>query len=159
MAIGTPESMKAELAAWNNGDGIDLESWIGCVGNFSLAVGYLSVFCPGFVEFEGYILREGFAESSLRGFEETCSGDRKAIETVMNHLHIADIQHNDCEDLSTDKVVLLGRKLKEIYEARLQWQFPNKPCEVSFHQPEDCDDLEAYEITFWQKGFRRQRRV
>lgn len=145
MAIETPESMVADLAAWNNGDGIDLESWINSVGNFGLAVGYLTVFCPQFVEFEGYILREGFSESSLRGFEKSCSGDRKAVEAVMNHLHIADIQHYGCEDLSEDKVVLLGSKLKEIYESRLQWQFPN-------------DDIEAYEITFWQEGSRGWRR-
>lgn len=155
MAIETPESMKAELAAWNTGDGIDLESWISCVGNFSLAVAYLSVFCPQFVEFEGYILRDGFQLSSLRGFEKSCSGDRKAVEAVMNHLHIADIQHCGCEDILKDKVLLLGSKLKEIYEARLQWQFPDRPCTVSFYQPDNGDDLEAYEITFWQKAFER----
>ncbi len=151
--MDTPESMKADLAAWNNGEGIDLESWIGCVGNFSLAVGYLSVFCPEFVEFEGYIFRKGFAETSLRGFEETCSGDKKAVERVMNHFHIDSIQYYGCEDFSVDKAVLLGSKLKEIYEARLQWQFPDKPCVVSFYQPENADDLEAYEVTFWQKAF------
>ena len=147
-----PESMKAELAAWNNGQGIDLESWVGCLGNFSLAVGYLSIFCPEFVEFEGYILRKGFSEDSLRGFESSCGGDRKSIEAVMNHLHIADIQHYGCEDLSKDKVILLGSKLKEIYEARLQWQFPDKPCTVSFYEPDHAEELAAYEITFWQKA-------
>ncbi len=150
--MDTPESMKADLAAWNNGQGIDLESWIGCAGNFGLAVGYLSVFCPEFVEFEDYILRNCSFENSLRDFEKSCAGDKKAIEAVMNHLHIADIQHYGCEDLSKDKVVLLGRKLKEIYEARLQWQFPNKPCVVSFYEPDDENDLLAYEITFWQKA-------
>lgn len=47
-----PESMKAELAAWNNGDGIDLESWISCEGRFSFAVGYASIFWPAFTLFE-----------------------------------------------------------------------------------------------------------
>jgi hypothetical protein len=49
-----PESMKSELAAWNNGAGIDLESWTGCEGRFALAVGYAAIFWPEFVEFEGY---------------------------------------------------------------------------------------------------------
>ena len=39
-----PKSMKEELGAWNNGKGIDLDSWISCSGNFSLAVGYASIF-------------------------------------------------------------------------------------------------------------------
>ena len=53
-----PQSMKAELAAWNNGNGIDLESWISCEGRFSLAVGYASVFWPAFTLFEGYIVSD-----------------------------------------------------------------------------------------------------
>ena len=64
-----PESMKAELSAWNNGAGIDLGAWIGCEGSFSLAVGYAAVFWPEFVEFEDYVLGRGFSEESLRGFE------------------------------------------------------------------------------------------
>jgi len=40
------------LAAWNNGDGIDLESWVANEGNFSLAVGYASIFWPAFTLFE-----------------------------------------------------------------------------------------------------------
>lgn len=149
----TPESMKAELAAWNNGQGIDLESWIASAGNFSLAIGYLSIFCPDFVEFEGYILREGFSLDSLRGFEKSCGGNRKAVEAVMNHLHISDIQFMGCEDLSKDKVVLLGNKLKELYEARLLWRFPDRPCFVSFYEPENRDQLDEYEVTFWQGAF------
>lgn len=50
-----PDSMKAELQAWSGGEGIDLEGWVGCMGTFSLAVGYAAVFCPDFVEFEDYI--------------------------------------------------------------------------------------------------------
>ena len=37
-------STKSELAAWNNGAGIDLESWTGCEGRFALAVGYAAIF-------------------------------------------------------------------------------------------------------------------
>lgn len=33
-----------ELPRWNNGDGIDAESWIGCVGNYELAIGYSLIF-------------------------------------------------------------------------------------------------------------------
>ena len=88
----TPESMKPQLAAWNNGAGIDLESWVGCEGRFSLAVGYAAIFWPEFVEFEGYILRKGFSESSLRGFELQEGTNRKAVESLMNHFHLDGIQ-------------------------------------------------------------------
>jgi len=144
--------MKAELSAWNNGAGIDLESWVGCEGSFSLAVGYASIFWPEFVEFEGYILMKGFSETSLREFAAKEGSSRNSVEWVMNHLHIADVQHYGCKDASKDKFVLLGKVLKEIYEAKLRWQFPDRPCIVEFDMPEDPEDLMGYQISFWQKG-------
>lgn len=151
----TPDSMAAELGAWNDGRGIDLESWVGCEGSFRLAVGYSTIFWPRFVEFEGYILRAGFSVDSLRRFEATCEADRRKIETVLNHLHIADIQYFGCEDLSADKALLLGNTLREIYEAKLLWQFPDRPCTVSFYVPDDPAELTAYEVSFWQTAHGR----
>ena len=148
--MDTPESMKAELAAWNNGDGIDLESWIGCEGNFSLAVGYASVFWPAFTLFEGYVLPDGFSEDTLRSFEQN-GRSRKSVEWIMNHLHIADIEHRGCGDISRDKLLVLGNVLKEVYEAKLQWQFPDRPCTVEFFIPDEPDNLTEYQLSFWQK--------
>lgn len=147
-----PESTKQELARWNNGKGIDLESWVYCEGRFALAVGYSAIFWPEFVQFESYILRKGFSESSLREFEKQNGATPKSVEWVMNHLHIADIQHSECADLSRDKIVFLGNILKEIYELKLSSLFPHSPCEVEFYIPEDKDDLTDYQISFWQKA-------
>src|SRR5262245_14614491 len=77
--------------------------------------------------FEGYLLRGGFSESSLRGFEAQQPGDRHGVEAVMNHLHLDGIQHIGCADISSDKLVLLGNTLKEIHEAKLVWRFPERP--------------------------------
>lgn len=145
-----PESMKAELQAWNNGTGIDLESWVGCWGSFSLAIGYATVFWPEFTQFDGYILRKGFSEQALRGFEQQEGSTRKSVEWVMNHLHLSDIQFVGCEDISPDKLLALGKTLKEIYEAKLKWQFPDSPCLVELFTPEDPNDLMGYQIAFWQ---------
>ena len=146
-----PDSVKAELSAFYDGKGIDLESWIRWEGNFSRAVGYATIFWPEFVEFDGYILREGFSEDSLRGFEQQQRGNRKCVECVMNHLHIADIHYRDDQAALKDKILLLGNVLKEIYQAKLQWQFPDKPCAVEFFIPDDPEDLLGYEISFWQQ--------
>lgn len=143
--------MKAELAAWNNGARVDIKSWVGCEGNFSLAIGYASVFWPEFVAFDGYILRKGFSETSLRGFEQQKGIDRKSVEWVMNHLHIADIQYRGFKDASKDKLLSLGNVLKEAYQAKLHWQFPDRPCSVELYVPEDEEDLIEYQLSFWQK--------
>ena len=148
--MNIPESMLGELNAWNNGKGIDLEGWVACVGNFKLAVGYLSVFWPEFVIFEDYVLRKNFEVSSLRGFESQKDSTRKSVECVMNHLHIADLQFYGCEDLSKDKAILLGEKLKEMYQVKLACDFPDRECLVEFFQPQDSEDLIGYELTFWQ---------
>jgi hypothetical protein len=148
----TPDSMKSELAAWNNGGGIDIESWIGHMGNFSLAVGYASVFWPEFVLFDGYILREGFSEESLKGFAQRPGATRESVEWVMNHLHLADIHSVGSEDATKDKILLLGNLLKEIYETKLAQKWPDRPCSVEFHIPDDEEDFMEYQLSFWQKS-------
>ena len=159
--MSIPESMKKELQAWNNGKGIDLESWIGCSGSFSLAVGYTTIFCPKFVEFENYIfcrdepVNEEF-ELNIRGFESQEGSSPRSVEWVINHLHIADIQHRGCEDISADKLILIGNSLKEIYEARLALLYPDKPCVVKFYIPENLDDYDEYQLSFWQKKHEQQ---
>ena len=47
-------------------------------------------------------------------------------------------------------MLVLGTALKEIYEAKLKWQFPDRPCTVRLYAPEDATALDEYEITFWQ---------
>jgi hypothetical protein len=138
-----------ELPDWNNGKGIDVEGWIGCSGNFQLAVGYSTLFWPRFVEFEGYILREGFFIESLRGFQRQCGDSRRSVEAVMNHLHIADIHDHDSQKFTAEHAVYLGRTLREIYQAKLAWQFPSRRFEVVFNESDEAD-LVDYEITFFQ---------
>ena len=123
------------------------------MGNFRLAVGYASIFWPKFVEFEKYIFTENefSSEESVRAFESEKGSTPKSVERVMNHLHIAEIQHLGCKDISKDKLIMIGNILKEIYQATLFWLFPGKPCVVEFYQPEDPDDLMEYQISFWQK--------
>ena len=153
--MNIPESMQDELGAWNNGQGVDLETYISCTGNFSLAVGYSTIFCPQFVEFEDYIIQANEVDDqliqSIRSFESSPNSTPQSVEWVINHLHIADIQHHGCEDLSLDKILILGESLKQIYEARLNFIFPNKPCTVEFYKPENTDDLYDYQLSFWQK--------
>jgi hypothetical protein len=140
-----------EMSRWNNGRGIDIDAWTACSGTFDLAVGYSTVFWPSFVEFEQYVLRDGFSVESLRGFERCCSGDRKAIEAVMNHLHIVDLHHHMMEGVGRATIVYLGHTLREIYRAKLAWQFPQRRFEVLFDDS-NFDDLTDYQITFFQSS-------
>ena len=148
----TPDSMKSELQRWNNGAGIDLEGWANCSGNYELAVGYLAIFWPEFEEFEGYILQKGFSIDSLRGFENQTNNERKSVEWVMNHVHIADIHMGDDAKPSEDKFIAIGNVMREMYQAKLVWQFPHAPCTVEFYIPSDREDFVEYQLSFWQKA-------
>jgi len=146
-----PDSLKPELDAWNAGQGISLCDWTANRGSFSLAVGYSDVFWPRFVAFERYILMDGFSVDGLRSFENDPEATRQSIEWVMNHLHIADIQHQDCPDIASDKLVLLGERLREIYAVKLAWQFPDRAFIVEFIQPEDPREFADYQLSFFQE--------
>lgn len=144
--------MKKELGAWNDGAGIDFDAWISCSGNFGLAVGYSSIFCPQFVEFEHYIFScsevTQQAIKNIRDFETREQSTPKTIESLFNHLHISDLHAKD--DLSVDKIIIIGQALKDIYQARLHFLFPNKPCRVEFYIPNDPELYDEYQLTFWQ---------
>ncbi len=159
--MNIPDSMKEELGSWNNGKGLDLETWVSCSGNFSLAVGYITLFCPKFIEFEDYIFKanNGLDENFIRiirSFESQKGSHPMSVERVINHIHIADLHCGD-EGLTLDKLIVLGEALKENYEARLTYFFPNKPCVVEFYKPENTDDFRDYQLSFWQKKHEKSR--
>jgi len=147
--MNIPPSMRAELARWNDGDGIDLEGWIAGSGNYALAIGYATLFWPRFVEIDGYIVREGITSEQLRDWERT-GASRREVEAVVNHLHFADLHRHANALLSEDKLVALGEVLREIHAAKLVWQFPHSPCVVQLHVPEPGGDLDDHQLTFWQ---------
>jgi hypothetical protein len=141
-----------ELKEWNNGEGIDVESWIGCVGSFEKAIGYSVVFWPHFVEYDGCILKDNFSRESYDSFMKQHNGDKTLVEAVMNHLHIKDIQCYGCFH-TKEQLIYIGNVLKEIYTCKLKAQFPEKQFEVKFENYEENED--DYEVTFYQK---RQRK-
>ena len=144
------EDLVEETKEWNHGKGVDISAWISAEGNYNLALGYTSFFWPKFVEFEDYILYEGVKEENVRAFEAMTGSSKKAVESVLNHIHLSDL-HNDKDDkISEAKIIYLGEVLKEIYEAKLAWQFPSKPCVVKFYKPQSPETIEDYQITFWQ---------
>jgi len=137
-----------ELRLWNEGKGISADDWIGCAGNYPLAVGYSLVFWPRFVRFEDYVLREGFSKGALRGFEQQAGSSRSSVEWVMNHVHPIDIHYSD-ESVSEAQLRYLGRVLKEIHEVKLRAVFPDLRFTVEFND-EPGLDLVDYQMSFWQ---------
>jgi hypothetical protein len=141
-----------ELPRWNNGSGIDVEDWIGCIGNFEHLIGYVELIWPRFVEHEGCILHEGFSVEGFRGFMEQARGDKRSVEAVMNHLHIADLFSTGRP--TEAQVIHVGHRLKEIWSAKLTRDFPDRNVEVSFTEG-PFEDVVDYEITWYQPDHAR----
>lgn len=147
----TPEmiALIPRLAEWGDTE-ISIADWVGEVGNFELAIGYSRVFWPRFVEFRGYVLVEEAADEDLVAmWEATTGGDKRAVEAVLNHIHMIDINGgNPTASHNESQLIELGRTLRDIYSAKLAWQFPDRKFEVVFDDSAGLS-AEEYEVTFW----------
>ena len=139
-----------EMRAWNDGAGIDPEGWIQCSGNYELAIGYSLIFWPRFVVIDDYVLRHGATEENLRAWEHAAGGDRRSIEAVINHIHMADL-HMGAPEPTEAQLRYLGRILKQVHEAKLKAEFPDRSFVVTFSDEPGLDLLD-YELTFWQSA-------
>jgi hypothetical protein len=144
-----------ETQEWNDGRGIDLLSWIGCVGSSEHAIAYGELFWPDFVEFDGCVFFAGFCEVNYRGFMTQTGGDRRAVEAIMNHRHITDIFFGSGNEPTRCQVIYLGRLLREMLAAKLYREFPEKAFVVSFPEV-PSEQLLDYEITFYQSSSDRE---
>lgn len=140
-----------ELKDWNNGSGIDIDSWIGCEGDYEHLIGYGRIFWPEFIEHDDCVFfADGFTEENYRAFMARTKGDKAAVETVMNHWHIKDIFCSAEPKPTREMILHVGRLLKDIWQTKLNRDFPGRSITVSF--PEEYEeDLLNYEISFFQK--------
>src|SRR5690349_11931199 len=83
-----------ELSQWNNGRGIDVDSWLNGIGSFEHAIAYGNLFWPEFVEHDGCIFVGGVNPKNYKAWLKQTRGDKAATERVMNHLHLGDLFPN-----------------------------------------------------------------
>lgn len=139
-----------ELRSWNEGKGIDAESWIRCIGRFDHAVGYGHLFWPSFTIHDDCIMFSDFTVDSYDAWMKQTSGRKRAVEAVMNHRHILDLFSSDESEVSRELVLYLGRLLRDMWTCKLKRDFPDRDIIVSFPE-EHCDDLLDYEITIFHQ--------
>ena len=142
-----PEDMKPELDSM----GANLEDWLSWFGNTKLMVAYSTVFWPNFKLLDDCIVGEQTTQASFDLWRDHLKGDLRGVESVLNHRHLADFHTANKEETTLDRIRFLMPILKEIYDAKLKWQFPDRPCKVVLFYPEDEADLVGHQITFWQQ--------
>jgi hypothetical protein len=143
------KSVLPELGEWNEGRGIEPLDYLFCVAESRSTVASIDLFWPKFVEFEGYVLRQGFDEKNLRSWEKSPSGqDRAHSERAVNFLDIGSLFQNSGEPKGQEldaRIDLVRRTLAEIYTVKLAHDFPNKHFRVVL-----IDDDDDCALTFCQ---------
>lgn len=151
MSYAAPEPIASELRACNNGSRLELEDIARYCGSYRLSVSYSALLWPKFKLIGPYILYDGASVERIAEWEEGLPGNPSGLEAVMNHIHLTDYFLHHDEGISIEVLEFLTRQLSEIYEAKLMWQFPDRPCRVVCTVPDDPEELDNYQITFWQK--------
>ena len=137
--------MIPEMKAWNNGQGVDVHTWIDAVGTFQLAIGYSTIFWPEFTEVEGFVFRAGLDRQA--DWRNAYGGDRRKIEALANHIHIDSIHYSDHEGKTPQKLKYLARILQDIYICKLTRDFPSKYFRVEVSDEADSPVLTFYQVT------------
>jgi hypothetical protein len=145
------EELIPELRDWNDGRGIDVETWISRIGNIEEAIGFSRLFWPEFVLHDDCVLRDGLRQEDYRSFLAQNNSDRQAVERVMNHVHIVDLFEcrEEGRDPTAEQLVFWGRVLREIWQTKLDRDFPKLNIQVSFLEV-GVEELMDYELTVYQ---------
>jgi hypothetical protein len=147
-------SLIPELSQWNNGAGISVDAWLGCKGDFQLAIAFSRMFWPEFVEHDGCVLLAGFSETVYQDFLAAFKNDRASVEAVMNHRHMLDLFYHAASTATALQLIYLGRVLRDILTVKLGHDFPGRTFAVKFAEG-PFEELMEYEVTFWQPVNRR----
>ena len=137
-----------DLRKWNDGRGISVEDWVQLVGNFEHAIAYSTLFWPEFQLHDGCVFFAGLDEANYQKWLKTTNGNKTSVQAVMNHRHILDLFPYAEPEPTQEQIIFLGRKLKDMWQTKLNRDFPDQQITVSF--PEEPEgDLLSYEITFF----------
>ena len=145
------QNLIQELQKWNDGKGVSLGEWMDCMGSFEHAIGYSAFFWPEFEFYRELILWGGrpHSDKTIDNWISTLKGDLTAVEKMINHIHPCDFFLSN-RAKTVEQVLYLGQVLKEIWQAKLSRDFPDRHIIVEFTAI-DPNDATDYEITFYQE--------
>lgn len=102
-------------------------------GDFQLAADFSKLFWPDFVEVDGYVLlAEQFEEADVAQWRQQFGDDRKAVESMVNHVHLYDLFNNTGNTHKTALADYLGRVLVICWRRALAEAFPDKRFTVEY---------------------------
>ena len=140
-----------ELQAWNDEKGISLEGWINCIGRYDHIIGYATIFWPDFVLYEDCIFFETPDRKYYESWLAKYKGDKTRVEGMINHQHVVDLSPNAEFKPTKEIVIHIGRLLKDIWQCKLNRDFPDRRVKVEFCEDVETENLVDYQITVFQE--------
>ncbi len=125
--------------------------WASCTGNFSLAVAYASLVWPAFTEVRGMVFRGEADEADVDRWLADLGHDRRAVEAMLNHLHVLDVQSPGHWGHATESQLrFIGQTLKASWAAKLARDFPGREFAVEFLHG-TAHDMRGYQVSFHER--------
>ncbi len=131
------------------------EGLAAALGRYPLAIGYLSLFWPSFVEYDDMVLLgDDVNEAAVSRWLVSTKGNKQAVEAVLNHFHIVDVQHPGIWGEATEpQIKFIGQVLKEAWECKLARDFPKRQFTVELIEGAS-DSLRDYQVIFYQPALK-----
>lgn len=97
------------------------------------------------------VFREGVTESDVEGWLAHTAHETKAVEAMINHLHILDIQHPGIWSEATEsQLKFLGKTLQASWATKLKIDFPGRHFSVEFIEG-SSEDPREYQVLFYER--------
>jgi hypothetical protein len=114
-----------------------------------LAAAFASLFWPEFVEVDGFVLLAArYTPESLEEWRAAYPADRRAVESVLNEVHVYDLfSRRSSEGVPLAVHEYVGQVLRRTWSCALEAAFPDRRFELSYRT-----EPHAYgpTLTFWQ---------
>jgi hypothetical protein len=145
--------LDAEFGRWFRASDMSLEDWIKCAGSLADLAAYGRIIWPDFVEHDGRVFKVDFSEPFYHETLLENGGDKEAAQALINHQHVLDLfGRPDARGKapSQELVIYVGHLLQEIWQTKLNRDFPSRRVIVEFF-PEHSENLDDYELTFYEQ--------
>jgi hypothetical protein len=138
-----------ELRGWNDGAGITVRSWIGCIGQYDHAIGYSTIFWPTFTVHGEYVFLDSPSAEGIQQWVDLCQGDKREVESALNHRHLVDLFRNSSFGPNHEILEAMGFLLKDMWSCKLKIDYPSRFFEVLLDMGTEAT-LQDYQITIYE---------
>ena len=116
---------------------------------------YLHNCWPTFLERRGCVVLSDVNSKDLAELLYLTQNSRASVETQLNRRRLIHMLPANAP-VSPVELSLIGSMVKEMWQAKLRSDFPNKTFSVIFTEGKTGLDVDNFEITFFQNSFSRQ---